>query len=138
MSQEDSGSAAVGNALFAVAQFRIGRILMWIVATPFLFVGSLGFIDGGGPGGKPFGVLFAVGFFLALVAFIGAWKERRKNSPSPVRWFLIRLALAGLVLGGAMLVTWLLRRRSKAAAALPPPPRPEEVDQLCGAQELVG
>ncbi|SEK27961.1 hypothetical protein SAMN05444354_101175 [Stigmatella aurantiaca] len=42
MSQEGSGQA--GNALLSVARFRVGRILMWILAIPFLSVGSLGFI----------------------------------------------------------------------------------------------
>jgi hypothetical protein len=136
MSQEGSG---LGNALFAVARFRVGRILMWIIATPFLFMGSAGFLPGGGDGGRFLGGIFGIGAILALFAIVGAWKERRERSPSPIRWFLIRLAFAGIVLGGAMLLTWLTNRRSKAALALPTaPPQPEEVDRLCGAKELVG
>jgi hypothetical protein len=135
MSQEGSG---IGNALFAVARFRVGRILMWIIATPFLFVGGLGFLPGGPDGGRALGGIFGIGAILAIVAIAGAWKERRERSPSPIRWFLIRLAFAGIVLGGAMLVTWLTNRRSKADPALPAaPPQPEEVDQLC-AKEFVG
>ena len=135
MSQEGSG---IGNALFAVASFRVVRILLWIIATPFLFVGGLGFLPGGGDGGRALGGLFGIGAILAIVAIVGAWEERRKRSPSPIRWFLIRLAFAGIILGGAMLVTWLANRRSKAALAPPAaPPQPEEVDQLC-AKDLVG
>lgn len=137
MSQE--GSSQIGNALFAVARFRVGRILMWIVATPFLFVGSLGFLPGGGDGGRFLGGIFGIGAILALFAIAGAWKERRESRPSPIRWFLIRLAFAGIILGGAMLLAWLMSRRSKVALAQPPaPPQPEEVDRLCGAEELVG
>ncbi len=133
MSQEGSG---VGNALFAVAKFRVGRILLWIIATPFLFVGGLGFLPGGPDGGRALGGIFGIGAILAIVAIAGAWSERRKRQPSPIRWFLIRLAFAGIILGGAMLLTWLTTRRSKAALPPPaPPPQPEEVDQLC-AKEL--
>ena len=132
------GGSGIGDVLLGVAKFRIGRILMWIIATPFLFIGGLGFLPGGPDGGRALGGIFFIGAILAIVAIVGAWKERRERSPSPIRWFLIRLAFAGIILGGAMLLTWLTNRRSKAALALPPaPPRPEEVDQLC-AKELLG
>lgn len=140
MSQE--GSNAVGDALIAVARFRVGRILMWIVATPFLFVGSLGFFPSSQHalnGGRFFGGLFGIGAILVFFALVGAWRERRASRPSPIRGFLIRLALAGIIMGGAALLSWLLNRRSQAALTPPPaPPRPEDVDRLCAAQELVG
>jgi hypothetical protein len=127
------------NPLAMVASFRVGRILMWIVAIPFLLVGSLGFLPGGPDGGRFLGGIFGIGAILAIFALAGAWRARRESSPSPIRWFLIRLAFAGIVLGGAMLLTWLTSRRSKAAPALPPaPPLPEEVDRLCGDKELAG
>jgi hypothetical protein len=135
MSREGSGQA--GSALITVARFRLGRILLWIVASPFLLVGGLGLLanERASDNGRLALGVFCIGAAIALFPIIGAWKARRARRPSPIKWFLIRLALAGIVLGGAMLLTWLLNRRSKAAPALPPP-RPEEVDQLCGSQDL--
>ena len=75
-----------------------------------------------------------IGIVLTIIALVGAWKDRQRSRPSRIRWFLIRLAVGGLILGGAMLVAWLLSRRREAELAPPPaPPLPEEVDRLCQA-----
>lgn len=134
------GSSQVGNALSVVMQFRLGRVLLWILATPFLLVGSLGMLTytWGSHYGRISLGLFFIGALTALFPIIGAWRAYRESRPSPIRWFLLWLALAGMVLGGAMLLTWLLSRRSRAALAPPPaPPRPEDVDRLCADQELM-
>jgi len=110
-----------------------------IIAAPFLFVGYVFIqVEGHSPGRNPLALIPFIGIVLTIIALVGAWKDRQRSRPSRIRWFLIRLAVGGLILGGAMLVTWLLGRRRGAEVAPPPaPPLPEEVDRLCQAHAPV-
>lgn len=135
--ESGGGGRVVLDALVHVATYPIGRLIMLIIAAPFLFLGyAILQVEGSSPGrGNPLALIPFIGVALTLIALAGAWKDRQQSRPSPIRWFLIRLAVGGLILGGAMLVTWLLSRRREAAVAPPPaPPLPEEVDRLCQAQ----
>jgi RsiW-degrading membrane proteinase PrsW (M82 family) len=137
MSGGSGGGGVVLDALVHVATYPIGRLIMLIIASPFLFVGyALIKTEGSSPGrGNPLALIPVIGVVLTLIAFAGWWKDRKRSRPSPIRWFLLRLAVGGLILGGAMLVTWLLTRRREAKVEPPlAPPLPEEVDQLCQAQ----
>jgi peptidoglycan/LPS O-acetylase OafA/YrhL len=87
MSGESSGGGAVLNALVHVATYPIGRIIMLIIASPFLFVGYVLLkTEGSSPGrGNPLALIPVIGIVLALAAFAGWWKDRKRSRPSPIR-----------------------------------------------------
>jgi hypothetical protein len=120
-----AGGEVVGKALVAVAQVKIGRIVLWILSSLLVLMAVA--LQEAQKGLRS--VPMALAFILALLAVIGAIKARRERSPSPIRWLLPRVALAVVALGAVAILLWLRRRRG-AADALPPPPLPEEVDQL--------
>jgi len=124
-----AGGEAVGQVLMAVAQVKIGRILLWIVA---MLLALMSFAVRESQQGL-ISVPMGLAIILAVFAVVGGLKARRERRPSPIRWLLPRVALAVAGLGIVALLLWLKGRR-RPADALPPPPRPEEVDQLASVE----
>jgi hypothetical protein len=123
-----TGGEALGKVLVAMAQVRIGRILLWILAT---LLGLMALALHGAPDAI-YKVPLAIAVVFATLAVVGARKARRGQRRSPIRWLLPRVALAVAGLGIVALLLWLKGRR-RPVEALPPPPRPEEVDELASA-----
>lgn len=122
-----SGGEVVGQVLMAVAKVKIGRIVLWILAT---LLGLMALATWGTKVAAPPLLLSVI---LAVFALIGAWKERQEKRSSGILGLLPRVALAAAGLGIVALLFW-LRSRKRPAEALPPPPRPEEIDQLASVE----
>ncbi|HVG57843.1 MAG TPA: hypothetical protein VNA24_04765 [Hyalangium sp.] len=125
-----AGGEVVGKVLMGVAQVKIGRILLWIVAALLVLV-SFTVPE------RPDGVLsipMSLAIILAVFAIVGGLKARRDNGPSPIRWLVPRVALALAGMGVAALLFW-LRTRGRKPEPLPPPPRPEEIDELARLEQ---
>lgn len=122
-----AGGEVVGQVLMAVAKVKIGRIVLWILAT---LLGLMALATWGTKVAAP-PLLLSV--LLAAFALIGAWKERKEKRSSGILGLLPRAALAVAGLGIVALLFW-LRSRRRPAEVLPPPPRPEEVDLLASVE----
>jgi multisubunit Na+/H+ antiporter MnhB subunit len=120
-----AGGEIVGKALMGVAQVKVGRILLWIVAGLLVLVS---FTMPERPDGG-LSIPMGLAIILAVLAIAGGLKARRDNGSSPIRWLVPRVALALAGMGVAALLFW-LRTRGRKPEPLPPPPRPEEIDQL--------
>lgn len=120
-----AGGEVVGKVLMGVAQVKIGRILLWIVAALLVFVS---FTMPERPDGG-LSIPMGLAIILAVFAIIGGLKARRERGTSPIRWLVPRVALALAGMGIAALLFW-LRTRGRKAEPLPPPPRPQEIDEL--------
>jgi hypothetical protein len=120
MSEEGSAHGQV--VLGLLSDTRVGRVFLWfIVALLLLFTPVVP------PADREVPLLLAT--IPALLAVVGAVRQRRRERAAFMFGVVWRVALASVVLGTVGLLIW-LRSRGRKAEAVPPPPLPEEVDQM--------
>jgi hypothetical protein len=115
----DGGAAVIvkgAEGAFAIAKFRVGRVVLWIGAA-WLALTAVTAKAGEGM------LWFFVALFVALVALVGGFlAERRKRAERAAMKNV--LLLIGFTLLSIVSALWLVFRR-KSAPELPPPSEAE-------------
>lgn len=122
-----AGGEVIGRGLVALAKFRVGRIVLWMLASLCVLIGLAS-----SPINGDRRAWMAISVVFAFTAAAGAWVARRKRGFGS-QWLLFKLALGGVALGVTALLLWLQRRQRTPEAVLLPP-QPEEVDRLALAE----
>lgn len=110
---------AAGEGVVQLAQFRMGRVVLWFVAT-WLALSAL-------TASGERGALFFIALALALAALVGHFiaQRRQRAERAALKNFLV---LMGLVLASLVGGLWLLFRRKAGPVAAPP--TEAEIDEL--------
>lgn len=118
----DGGAKVIVDVVGGLAQFKVGRVVLWLAAA-WLTLTSL-------TGRRDAGLWFFAALALALVALVAGFiAERRKRAErASLRNALAFLGLTVVTLVGGL---WLVFRKKDEAVAAPP--TEQEVDELVGS-----
>lgn len=113
------GGSNSGSPLFALAQFRLGRVLLWF-GVALLTISSF-------DNPRHDSLYLFVAAIFALTALIGHFfsARRKRKARASARSSLILWALVLVALFGAL---WLIFRRKKKVAGVPP--TQQEIDAM--------
>ncbi|MBX7099657.1 MAG: hypothetical protein K1X89_18210 [Myxococcaceae bacterium] len=113
----DGGAGAIVESVSVLAQFKVGRAVLWFVAAYAVVVGL-------SSRGRDWELFVLGGVVLALVALVAGFlaeRKKRAERASLRAALLLWLFICASVVAGAFL---LFRRKE----ALPPPPSEADVD----------
>lgn len=115
----DGGATAVVEGVRGLAQFKVGRVVLWAIAVWLGFSALTG-------SGRDRDAWLLVAVVLAAVALIAGFIAERRKRAERASLKLV-LAVVGLVVAGGVGLLLALARRRRGVAAVAAP-MPDEVD----------